>query len=346
MTAAPGNALGSFGTLRHRRMEPGDIQECVDLIANDPVIGPRYGKLIDQLPAIWLECLGSESSLSQVFIAGEGRRARICLCGVTAVVSDSFIREMKTPPHFWIGPEMTRRAVAGAAPFLTGKEFREANACGGLNLVCWENCVAAGFEANSELHRCMMSVFVQTHRGYLWKEVIANQPESADRLGFLLSTGALLWDGEASRYTTELNRTPGRIVSSPHVLGITRDLERNRERNWGGRWVDALFDYQTPALGLSPGEQRLLLCALDGSTDEHLAATLGVSLPAVKKIWVSVYRRVEERLPELLHDPSRPEFPVRSRGREKRRHLLLWLRDHSEELRPYSRRHLAKAAGA
>ena len=34
-----------------RAMREEDIRECVDLVANDPVIASRYGPLIDELPA-------------------------------------------------------------------------------------------------------------------------------------------------------------------------------------------------------------------------------------------------------------------------------------------------------
>ena len=64
---------------------------------------------------------------------------------------------------------------------------------------------------------------------------------------------------------------------------------------------------------------------------------LGKSLPAIKKMWISIYRRVEDCLPELIPDPLRSDIPATGRGREKRRHLLAYLREHPEELRPVSR---------
>jgi hypothetical protein len=88
----------------------------------------------------------------------------------------------------------------------------------------------------------------------------------------------------------------------------------------------------------------LLSCALSGATDEHLAEMLGTSLPAVKKLWVSIYQRVEDCLPELIPDPLRSDLPLSGRGREKRRRLLAYLREHPEELRPVSRK-LLNGAG-
>ena len=224
--------------------------------------------------------------------------------------------------------------MTGESPLLTGKQLREENSRNGLNLVCWEGCIRPEYEAHGEVQRYMMAGFIQDHRGYLWKEVISSQCDTPVHLNFVLRTGAYLWDPLAGGYTSTLRADPSEIVSKPHIMGVTRDLELKRAGDWGGSWVGALFDYHPPMLGLAQSEQRLLTCALPGPTDEQLAAMLGTSLPAVKKMWVSIYRRVEECLPELIPDSLSSDIPASGRGKEKRRHLLAYLREHPEELRP------------
>ena len=329
--------------LSHRAMQPEDIRECVGLMANHPVIGRRYAAAIEHLPEAWRRLLQCEAKIAFVFQAGEGARAPICYFGVGASVQDEFLCELKTPPHFWIGPELTRRIIKGQSPVLTGKQLREANSRGGLNLVFWDGCVRPGFEAHRELQRYIMSVFIQEHRGYLWKEVISTQSWSPDLFDYMLKTGGYLWDPLAGGYTSTLREDRSEIVSKPHVVGITRELESKRHGDWAGSWVGSLFDYHPPILGLNRSEQRLLSCALAGATDEHLAEMLGTSLPAVKKAWVSIYHRVEDHLPELIPDPLASDLPANGRGREKRRQLLAYLREHPEELRPVSRKLLAEA---
>ncbi len=61
-------------------------------------------------------------------------------------------------------------------------------------------------------------------------------------------------------------------------------------------------------------------------------------------MWVSIYCRVEDYMPELICDPLQSDIPAGGRGKEKRRRLLAYLRDHPEELRPVSRKLLSKAA--
>ena len=60
--------------LRHRAMQPGDIRECVDIVANHPVIGPRYGPMIEHLPEAWLRLLQCEAKVTTVIHADEGSR--------------------------------------------------------------------------------------------------------------------------------------------------------------------------------------------------------------------------------------------------------------------------------
>ena len=81
----------------------------------------------------------------------------------------------------------------------------------------------------------------------------------------------------------------------------------------------------------------MLSLALPGATDATLAEQLNSSLSAVKKMWISIYRRTEESLPELVSNSQQLAIPASSRGREKRRTLLAYVREHPEELRPVSR---------
>ncbi len=106
-------------TLSHRAMQPGDIPECVDLLASHPIIGPRYGSMIEHLPEAWLRLLQCEARDAVVIHAEEGTRTSLCFVGVTAIVRDDFIRDLKTPPHFWVGPELARRIGAQITSILS-----------------------------------------------------------------------------------------------------------------------------------------------------------------------------------------------------------------------------------
>jgi hypothetical protein len=168
---------------------------------------------------------------------------------------------------------------------------------------------------------------------------VINAPaESADRLRWTLKTGGLLWDAAADRYVDSLNGNAEEIVSKPHVTGVRRKELMERPGLAAASWVGCLFDYHPPLLGFNRSEQRVLASALIGATDEQLSSTLGTSVPAIKKTWTSIYHRVADHLPDLVRDALQSDAGGAPRGREKRRELLAYLREHPEELRPVARK--------
>jgi hypothetical protein len=261
-------------------------------------------------------------------------------------VGDDFMREMKTPPLRWIGPELAKRILGSNSPVLSDRQCREANYRGGLNLLVWEGCIHPDFETNSELIAHMMPAFIEVHSGFLLKEVINVQVESAARFRWTLQTGGLLWNPVAGRYEKSSKKDPEEIVRKPHLMGASREIELDRRGSWNASWVGALFQYQPPRCGFSRSEQRMLLIALEGGTDRELSQTLRVSIPTVKKMWLSVYRRIDEHLPKINPNYLQPidkELMI-GRGKERKRHLLTYLRKHPEELRPVSQKLPHRAA--
>ena len=330
--------MDSFVSSRWRPMQPKDVRECVEIVASHPVVGPRYGAAIADLPKAWLRLLTSDPMLTGVFEETEGGRIRPWCIGVSVIVTDDFLAELKKPPLSWIGPELARRLARDELPLLSARQLREANMAGGLNAVVWEGCIRAGYEDRPDLFHHIMGGFLDSHRGYLWKEIVASNAESVDRLERTLYSGGRLWDPAAGRYVEAAERDLQEVVGEPHIVGTTRDIARARQSNW----VDALFHYRPPQVGFSRAEQLLLLRAFrnEAGTDEELAAALKVSMPTVKKMWLSIYRRAAG-LPELAPDGGEPGHDPARRGKEKRRRLLAYLRDHPEELRPLSRKAIA-----
>ncbi len=53
--------------LRWRPMQPADVDQCVDIVAAHPVIGPRYGADIENLGRAWRHLLGSAAVNNAVF---------------------------------------------------------------------------------------------------------------------------------------------------------------------------------------------------------------------------------------------------------------------------------------
>jgi hypothetical protein len=327
-------------SIRHRPMQPKDVRACVEIVAAHPVIAAWYGDAIADLRPALLRLLGCEAAKTIVFEDVEGAHVRIWGVGISVFVSDEFLRELKTPPLSWIGPELAKRIVRGNSPVLSDRQVQEANSCGGLNAVVWEGCIRPEDIARTEATSTMMGVFFEEHRGYLLKETIAAQAAGVEHLQMLLNSGALLWGPEHGHYLGSVVGNPHEVVGKPHVLGQTRELAQKQH----GLWAANLFVYERPRFCFSRGEQRLLVAALRGGTDEELADELATSLATVKKMWLSIYQRVASCAPELIPVHSQADVWMPERGKEKKHRLLGYLREHPEELRPVSRKLLQQSA--
>lgn len=118
-------------SITNHPMRSEDVAECAKIIAAHPVFGPRYGRAIADLPAAWLRLLDFEAKNATVFEEVNGSHATICAVGVAIFVGDDFVRELKSPPLFWIGPELARRIMRGDSPFFLANSFERRTPAGG-----------------------------------------------------------------------------------------------------------------------------------------------------------------------------------------------------------------------
>lgn len=218
--------------------------------------------------------------------------------------------------------------MRGNSPLLSDKQVRQANAKGGLNLLAWIAALDAEHMDSVDAHTAMFSAFASEHRGFLLKKLVG-QGVSMETLEGAIRSGGLFFSPVECRHVESLGRPLREIFAAPYLIGLTRELAMARF----GTWIGSLFVYQPPRFGFRPSEQRLVVAALQGGTDEDLAGMLGISLSAVKKTWRSIYERVGAHSAGLIADQVREEL-TSERGKEKKQRLLAYLREHPEELRP------------
>ena len=135
------------------------------------------------------------------------------------------------------------------------------------------------------------------------------------------------------------NPEPGlnsRIIGSidagnPVVLDDEELRAQNTKGGLDSSFAARLFNYGEPSLWLGDTYQKMLSAALRGLTDEELCQALGAKLPTIKKQWATIFSHVAAVKPDLLPDVNDDR---RIRGRQKRHHLLAYLRHHPEALRP------------
>lgn len=215
---------------------------------------------------------------------------------------------------------------AGRSVVLNGAELRAGNTHAGLDIVI----LCVGWVENpdpvatSELQMLMSFRFLEEHEGYRIHRMIA-EATSTEEMRLLLATNVWrtvrVFDGMA----------PGR---SPIALLVARPEDAFPVP---GSVSAKLFHYHEPVLHLRDEDQELLTAALGGLTDAELSAELCLTIATVKKRWVSLFERVMETRPELFRglDDARLEG---KRGRQKRHHLLAYVRSHPEELKPVEQR--------
>ena len=321
-------------TIRCRAMRPKDVAGATAILASHPVIGARYRTSIDQLRSVWLQLLGCEAFCSIVFEEFEGDTPRLFAAAASVFTTHQFIQELKAPPFFWIGPELAVRVAHGQSPLLSDREVAAANGDGGLNLVLWQLCIDTKDTRRDEVRSQVSAAFFELHRGFRLKELIGLQASFLEELGWTMDGGAFFLSPANGSYVNTIDMSPDKILATPHVFGLTRELAHSRMS-----WLSSLFHYDAPQICFSRSEQKLLSAALGGGTDEELSDELVISLSAVKKAWSSVYDRAADHLPDsILAVGTEEERRNGDRGKQKKQRLLAYLREHPEELRPYTRK--------
>jgi DNA-binding NarL/FixJ family response regulator len=316
-------------SLRYRRMKKEDFQDCAATIINHPGYGPPYGSDSELIVKAWELLEGMDSFHAVVFEEVIDDQVRILSPGVYVVVTDEFTREMKTAPMFWNGPELARRITSGRSPLLTNEQLRRANSTSGINLMAWPIGPPVQDQGRMNVNVMVMATFVEEVRGFNMKELYFQTPVAQE------AAAVLQWGAEAitenGPQTALSYEEIQEMVKKPYEMVMNAELAASRT----GSWASGLFISPVPKIGFTRGEQRLLEIALGGSTDEESTKELEISLSAVKKTWRSVYEKVEKSRVGILPTNS-DDSENGDRGKGKKHRLLAYIREHREELRPFS----------
>ena len=153
---------------------------------------------------------------------------------------------------------------------------------------------------------------------------VLQEAYGAEQLPFFTAGGFLL-KSDYRRHVEQagVQTPPGEL--RPYLMGVYRDDPHTR---YLGTGLSYLFQWVEP---------RVLLRALMDESDEAISDTLAISHDAIKKTWRRIHDRVVDVVataPDVFDDLVDADA---TRGKEKRRRLLHYLRYHLEELRPVAR---------
>ena len=284
---------------------------------------------------MWSHIVASQSGLVHV-IADASDPSHVVHFGAMVFVSD----ESADCYHRCISPKIAYRLLeewdAGRKPFLTRDEIARANASTGLNLVVTHHGHVEPIDDESleRLRFASNEHAVRDFRGwnlrsYTNEAFTLNPERDGKNMGEVLGF-------RVGHYTDQQLCEAGIPVGKrPYVWMATR---QDVAAGPVGLALGMLFrSFSRPNFCFAACEQSLLKLALDGHTDVAIASLMNISLTTTKKRFRTIYEKVrvasaaweEPLLSEALTDGIR--------GVETRRHLLSYLRNHPEELRPYCR---------
>jgi len=299
-----------------RPISEADLSECLEIqpaCMGDQIVGR------DAAIRVWRSFLNDASFLANVIeserpIAGH----RIVACGMGVFVTKPFADSEIQNPRPGLNSRIIAGVASGESPLLSRAQIGAGNAGEGVDFVNMYGTWREGImntDQLSEVHALLGTSFVEHFAGYRFNRVF-KEAVGQSSIALARATGTYRIVAEFRKSESALAvATRESVLTAPYSVAA------------------ALYRYQAPELHLRPAEQNLLAAALAGKTDAELSEDLGLSIEAIKKRWMSIFDRIDEFKPEIL---SRSEADTDSRGPQKRHRVVAYIRNHPEELRPFS----------
>lgn len=244
---------------------------------------------------------------------------QVSATGASVFISDAVADAwLSAPTPFFAADLMARILARESDAVLNVQEVARGNSGQGLNLFVLGFTHRYGPEEPPILRPLLARAiehFVYAHRGYRLRRMIREDPDPIADV--MVASGMAVRHHFADLGRKVLVAEPGQ---SPQLFPSTT--------------VSMLFNHSPPEVQYSNAERRLLELSVDGMNDGEIAAEMGVTASTVKQSWRTIYDRTQRRVPLALPQDDRGSGDG-VRGQEKRRHLLTYLRDHPQELRPY-----------
>ena len=308
--------------LTYRPGTGADIAACIAMLPKGVFSDPDIRSAMSDCWRRWLR--GEEMLLTVMEDEERPFGERQVAFGASVFVTDEFVRSIHTalmPPAC---AAVAMEAIQGRRRHLNLQQIREANSGDGLNLLVlaigWSPQIT-DFDELSRIRAKLLDAFMFTHSGYKVRATL-QEVYSKSEMDRALAIGAFLISDYHRVYGDDDSPT------RPYMIGVTRSQVRE------GSYLWPLFLYNKPRFGFTSAEQEVLKRALIDQTDAEIADALCVSLSSIHKRWQSIFDRAGATDVKWLpiREPSQSERI--GRGVEKRRHLLSYMRDHPEELRP------------
>ena len=307
----------------------GDLTECYAL---HKLLGfPYTERSWRVLPEMWRTLLFKGAmQFCLVIDRAKPVDSRTISFNAVVFVTDEFSSEIRSTVGPYVGVELASRYLSRNLPVLNREQVAQANAADGLNVImCFEGW--AGDSLSQEQVLAMQTKQSEALHlalsGYRVREFTAN-PIGANAAQWMLD-GARLRRDYSNYFENHLRKQES--SQRPYLVGLSKQEALSQP----GSNLSALFVYTPPRFQFNRSQRVLLRRALMGETCAQLAESLSISAWTVKKRWQAIYDRVGDIDADLLPPLIAYGCHGCSRGAERRRPLLNYLRQHFEELRPF-----------
>lgn len=314
--------------MRFREASASDVGTLAGLFDGHNAL-PLEPRVRQALPFVLGRALSSPACSLTLF-EDDGRTGPRALAFTGGMsLRESVIERYLAAPFPGLLSSVLGELLDGKQPLLTLDEIRRANAGAGLTLAVFPipyGKSSWGDPQLVELRKLAPQAFMRFFGGYrlraIYYEVFTD--EVAD---YLVAGGYRVLHDFSSRAGSDHFGAACR----PRMLRLTpADLPPGAMS-----LATQMFDPPQPRLGITLAEQRVALRALDGASDAAIAESLGLSAETVRSSWRSIYRRLADAVPGLVSIPAQGEGATR--GLERRRAAVEYLRQNMHELRPWLR---------
>lgn len=325
-------------TLRCRSMRRDDAGTCADWLAEDCIpaanggTGEKNGNRASTLAR-----LIDEERIQGVIVEShdlDNRRWTAQGIGLSGFARPEIVdRHLARPTPYFLHQILELCSAPGSRALLDPDDQARINASNGPGMDVVAQWMQKRWELMDPLWRAVGSMaheaYVRDHRGHRIHRMFHED--------WLRAFDIYPTFGYRAHTTFELADSSTKPAAGRGITQRTLYYMDTREIAGAAPGTSASFVLQhiAPVCQFTRAEQRLLRKAIEGLTDQQIAAELGLSVNTLKSTWRSIYDRVASHAPYVLSgmDGSGEDGGVR--GTEKRRGVLSFVESHPQELRPY-----------
>jgi hypothetical protein len=307
-----------------------DLDQCVALTTDRFLYDREHAVALRRM---WSDFIRHGSGLAGV-ITDAHTPARVLYFFASAFVTDERAARYRRLTAPKIGYQMAEEYSARGHPFLTIDEIADANAGRGLNAVVTHHGYVLRDDPSDERLRAATYELIRKYligwnlRTYTAEVFANNRLRDGQEMGESL--------GHCVRSYTDQQLEKAGIPKDRAPLVWLSTLQDALKKPAGFYLALLFLSFSPPIYGFNLKEQRLLELALNGLTDEAIGQSTGVPIATVKMRFRRIYDKVRDVAIDSGVSEVSESIGAPTRGIETRRHLLNYLRDHREELRPYS----------